>query len=112
MLTLQNIVVPTRDFEGTVAFYRDLLGLSVAHASATYCFVRAGGVNIAIHPVDGDNPFTPTGHGLYLDVQVDDLEHWKARLKQANVAILKEWTESGTHFLLIADPNGNLLELY
>ncbi len=111
MLTLQNVVIPTNDFEGTVTLYRDILGLPVIASSGDYCFLRAGSVNLAIH-VANDAAFAPTGHGLYLDMVTESLPDVRDRVIQARIPIIREWTDGGTPFLLIADPNGNLLEIY
>ena len=111
-IVAQNIVIPARNFGQTVAFYRDVLALPVLQETESYCFLRAGGVNIAIHPVVGESVFAPTGHGLYLDLLVDDLAEVRARLSEESVVILREWVDHGTAFLAIADPSGNLLEIY
>jgi hypothetical protein len=71
-----------------------------------------GSVQLALHPIEPDSLFAPTGHGFYLDLLVEDMASLKAGLAAADVPILREWTDEGTLFLLIADPEGNRLELY
>jgi lactoylglutathione lyase len=109
---LQNVVVPTRRFELSVAFYRDAIGLEVAVEGDGFCFLRAGNVNIAVHPAGDGGDFAPTGHGLYLDLAVDDLSSTRRRLESSGVAIRREWQDDNGTFLLVADPDGNLLEIY
>lgn len=104
-------MIPTQRFERTVSFFRDILGFPVLYEGSGYCFLKAGGVNIAIHPVDTDSEFAPTGHGMYLDIMVADLQETRERLSDANIEIQREWKDHTGRFLLIADPNGNLLEL-
>lgn len=111
-IAVQNIVIPTRNFTQTVAFYRDVLALPVLQEAEGYCFLQAGGVNIAIHPAAQETVFAPTGHGLYLDLLVDDLAEMRARLMAASIPFLREWVDQGTAFLAIADPDGNRLEFY
>ena len=111
-MRVQNIVIPATDFGSTVTFYRDVLGLPVLQESAAFCFLRAGGVNIAVHPVSPGSLFAPTGHGIYLDLAVGDLAQVRDRLARASVPVVREWMDGATGFLAVADPNGNLLELY
>ena len=111
-MKLQNVVIPTNSFSQSLAFYRDVLLLPVVYQSENSCFLNAGTAHIAIHAIEQDNHFTPTGHGYYLDFLVDDMAHAKERLVQANVVILREWLDNEMVFLLIADPDGNRLELY
>ena len=110
-IVVQNMVIPARNFGQTVAFYREVLALPVLQESEGYCFLRAGGLNLAIHPVAEETVFAPTGHGLYLDLLVDDLAEVRARLEEASVPFLREWVDQGTAFLAVADPEGNRLEL-
>jgi hypothetical protein len=56
---VQNIVVPARNFQESVYFHRDLLDFSILAESDEFCFLDAGGVNIAIHPVSRDSKFVP-----------------------------------------------------
>ena len=111
-MKVQNIVIPATDFGATVTFYRNVLGLTVLQESDAFCFLQAGGVNIAIHPVSSGSPFVPTGHGMYLDLAVGDLAQVRDRLARASAPIVREWVEGNTAFLAVADPSGNLLELY
>lgn len=110
-IELLNVVLPSRHFKQSVLFYRDTLGLDVLHAGEEYCFFRAGGANIAIHPVKDGNEFSPTGAGFYLDLCVDDLSEIRQRLDAQEIAVRKAWTDTENTFLLVADPDGNLLEL-
>jgi catechol 2,3-dioxygenase-like lactoylglutathione lyase family enzyme len=111
-IIVQNIVIPARNFGQTVAFYRDILALPVLQEAEGYCFLRAGGVNIAIHPAAEEGVFVPTGHGLYLDLIVDNLSETRLRLAEASILFLREWVDQGAAFLAVADPSGNRLELY
>lgn len=109
---VQNIVVPTRNFQESVYFYRDLLDLSVLAESDKFCFLDAGGVNIAIHPVEQDSEFVPSGKGIYLDVLVPQMEDYEDRLKSAGITVRKRWQDDQRRYILVADPDGNLIEIY
>lgn len=73
--------------------------------------MRAGGVNIAIHPASPDSEFYSQGHCIYLDVSVADITKAKERLLKHDISIKREWTDPNGRFLLIEDPDGNLIEL-
>lgn len=108
---VQNILVPTHNFQESVFFYRDLLDLPILAESDEFCFLDAGGVNIAIHPVGQESDFVPGGNGIYLDVLVPQLESYEARLKSADVIIRKRWQDDLRRYILVADPDGNLVEI-
>lgn len=109
---LQNVVLPSSRFDEARAFYRNILGLELHSEGSGFCFLRAGGANIAIHKVDANSDFAPTGRGIYLDLLVDDLTAARSELQAGSVSILKEWRDHNGDFLLVADPDGNLLEIY
>jgi catechol 2,3-dioxygenase-like lactoylglutathione lyase family enzyme len=111
-IRLQNVVLPSPRFEEAKAFYQHVLGLDVHAEGPGFCFLRAGGTNIAIHQVDAYSDFLPTGRGIYLDLLVDDLTVTRSSLEAESVPILKEWRDHNGDFLLVADPDGNLLEIY
>ena len=109
---VQNIVIPARNFQEAVYFYRDLLGFSILAEGDKFCFLDAGGVNITIHPIQQDSEFVPSGHGFYLEVLVPQLEEYEARLKSASMVIRKHWQDHQRRYILVADPDGNLIEIY
>jgi len=108
-MKLLKVVIPTREFEAAIAFYRDVLGLPLVGAG--WCEMSAGNANIAIQLAREGSDFAPTGHGIYLDLSESRLEQIKQRPQDAGVAIAKEWKDERGHFLEIADPDGNLIEL-
>ena len=111
-MRVQNVVIPARDFQETVRFYRDSLGLPVAFQTDAYCFLEAGAIHVAIHPVIETSEFWPTGNGIYLDIVVEDFARVRERLIECGVSIVREWQDETIPFLLVSDPNGNLLEVY
>lgn len=109
---LQNVVLPSSRFDEARAFYGGLLGLELLAEGPGFCFLRGGGANIAIHEVNSDNDFAPTGRGIYLDLLVGDLTVARSALQARSISILKEWRDNNRDFLLVADPDGNLVEIY
>jgi catechol-2,3-dioxygenase len=109
-LRLQNVVIPARKFHDSVSFYRDVLGLGVLNEGSDYCFLRAGSANIVVHKDNGEH--SPTGRGIYLDLLVDDLSAVRKSLEEASISIMREWEDRNGQFLLVSDPEGNLLEIY
>lgn len=109
---LQNVVLPSGRFDEAVAFYRNTLGLELLTEGLGFCFLRAGHTNISIHQVDPNSEFVPTGRGIYLDLVVDNLASARSALQAGSVSVLKEWRDHNGDFLLVADPDGNLLEIY
>lgn len=52
-----------------------------------------------------------SSRGLYLDLMVEDLDTTRGELQSRGISILKEWRDHNGEFVLVADPDGNLLEL-
>jgi catechol-2,3-dioxygenase len=109
---IKNVVLPARRYDETLAFYRDVIGLDVFSEGRRFCFLRAGGVHMAIHAVDDESAVSPTGRGIYLDLLVDDLAAARNGFSEAGVLIQREWTDHNGDFVLVADPEGNLLEVF
>lgn len=96
-------------FDPSIRTFSDSNFTRRAQGSAS---LGAGSANIAIHEVDVDSDFAPTGRGIYLDLLADDLTAARSALRAGSVPILKEWRDHNGEFLLVADPDGNLLEIY
>lgn len=104
-------------------FYRDILGLHV-HAEATgrHVFLRCGSSMVLLfNPAQTEHPdpdlALPThgargpGHLAWL-VAADEMDAWRAVLRDHGIAIEKEHTwPSGGRSLYFRDPSGNSLEL-
>ncbi len=110
-MKLLNVAIPSRHFEAAVVFYRDVLGLPVSQEGLGCCYFTAGSANIAVHVAREGSDFAPTGHGIYLDIAVTNFPQLKKRLRDAGIVIRNEWQDDSGHFVEIADPDGNLVEL-
>jgi catechol 2,3-dioxygenase-like lactoylglutathione lyase family enzyme len=110
-MKLLNVVIPSRNFDASVRFYRDILGLPMRHEALGCCFLSAGAVNLAIHVAREESDTAPTGHATYLDFSVINFDQVKTHLQSVGVTIKKEWKDDSGRFLQVLDPDGNLVEL-
>ncbi|QLK27228.1 VOC family protein [Natrinema zhouii] len=133
-LSAHHVGITVADLEETLAFYRDVLDLSVADrfsvggeafsdavgvegASANFAHLEAGGARIELVEYDPEARGSPAG-GLnqpgasHVGLSVDDLESFAETLPD-DVPTLSEprTTESGTTIMFLRDPEGNLIEV-
>ena len=106
-----NILVPTHHFIEAKTFYREILGFPCIFESEVSCFVRAGGVNIAIYPASEDPIWQSQGRGIAVDVVVDSLDDAEKKLTKHGITILRKWHDKNGNYLLIEDPDTNLIEV-
>jgi catechol 2,3-dioxygenase-like lactoylglutathione lyase family enzyme len=110
------VTVQVRDFDMMVAWYRDVLGLSVGWLEPhEFCTLNSseGGASLALatdHPnrIDGrpGTGWTPT-------FSIDDFDSTVDRLRSAGVHIdaAEEGSDEGYRLVRIVDPEGNPLGL-
>jgi predicted enzyme related to lactoylglutathione lyase len=108
------ITVPTRDFEASAAFYRDVLGLqeSKRWGKMPAGEFETGNLTIAVMQSDAFGlEFQANTHPI--EFRVDDFEGAKAELESRGVEFLGEVIDSGVcyqaHF---KDPDGNALAIH
>ncbi len=120
---VQHIAINTIDIEKSIAFYSDILGFTpcqnadMGEVTLVYLKVsenaymelfdlRGGATNEAVSEANS---------GLrHIAFDVDDLAAWNDMLKTRHIPFLTEVTEMpqiGKRALLIADPNGVVIEL-
>ena len=113
------------DFPATFAFWRDALRLSVSFSdeAAGYAFGELGGTGVELFARDAfaaaigqPTPApAPVGQRAMIELEVDDVDAtYAALLAQGGVAVTTPedrpaWGVRAAH---VADPDGNLLELY
>ncbi|KJF20544.1 glyoxalase/bleomycin resistance/dioxygenase family protein [Rhodococcus sp. AD45-ID] len=104
ILSSRTILRPD-DYEMTLSFYRDTLGLAIAreYPGGTVFFAGQGLIEIAAHGATGNGGFRGA-----IWLQVRDLTAVQTELVLAGVKIAREARQEpwGLHEMWIADPDG------
>ncbi|WP_121744550.1 VOC family protein [Natronorubrum halophilum] len=133
-LSAHHVGITVNDLEELLAFYRDVLGLTVVdrfavggdafadavgveEGRAEFAHLEAGGIRIELVEYDPEARGSPAA-GLnqpgatHVGLAVDDLEAFYADLPES-VSTISEprTTESGTSILFLRDPESNLIEV-
>ena len=108
------IAVPTQEFDKSVEFYRDVLGLeeSKQWGDMPGKEFETGSLTIAIMQSDAFGiDFAPHTHPIAL--QVDDVHAARAELEEKGVEFAADTIDSGVcHMAPFYDPDGNGLMLH
>ncbi|WP_254524902.1 VOC family protein [Natrinema caseinilyticum] len=133
-LSAHHVGLTVADLEATLAFYRDVLDLSIADrfsvggeafadavgvegARADFAHLEADGIRIELVEYDPAARAAPaTGlnqpGAAHVGLSVEDLDAFYASLPE-DVPTISDprTTESGTRILFLRDPEGNLIEV-
>lgn len=126
MLRLDHVAFPVRDAGRSLAFYRDVLGLTLAEAHSgddwgsypwlMMIFPLPGGGEIVLvelkdapAPDYGDLPRDVRHYAIATD-QVSDLADWRTRLRAAEVRFWEE-DHGAQQSIYFEDPDGVVLEI-
>jgi len=126
--TLDHVNIRTADVPGTVAFFRDVLGLEARAAPGSPdidhgCWIYDPGERPIIHigpvdgryPSDGAMPFAASrGSGAvhHVALECDGLPDMLKRLEAAGLEIVrKDFGSAGLIQLFVEETNGIMLEL-
>ena len=105
------IAVPTQDYEKSVEFYRDTLGLqeSKQWGDMPAKEFETGSLTIAIMQSDAFGlDFSPHSHPIAL--QVDDVHAARSELEEKGIEFAADTIDSGVcHMAPFNDPDGNSL---
>ena len=108
------VCVPTRDFDRSVAFYGDVLGLPERKrwGSMPGCEFQAGQLTLAVMQPDAfGQEFRP--NALPIAFHVDDVPAARAALEAKGVEFAGDIIDSGVcHQAIFHDPDGNPLDLH
>jgi catechol 2,3-dioxygenase-like lactoylglutathione lyase family enzyme len=106
---LHSLLIDVLDREGSVAFYRDLLGLRVLDEidDGHVVVLALGDTALVVHAatreeLGGREP----GGGTTLFLQVDDPAEWATRLREAGVEATGPTDEPWGTTVMTADPDG------
>ncbi len=120
-MEIDYIALFVTNVERSVAFYDQALGFEFPHpVKPDGAEGRSGNLRIGLYDrrwlshllgEQGEEPIS--GHPFLLSMTVPDLEAIHQRLQQLEVNILKPPQDMvwGQRILLLADPDGNLLEI-
>ena len=111
---LDHIQAAASNVEGTVAFYRDVLGARVQSVSQHWALVRLGNVDIGIHLREVQGAGDARAAAAWEPgFRVANIVVFRAQLERAGVPITQEFHEiPGGVNLGFADPDGNPLAVY
>jgi lactoylglutathione lyase len=113
---ISNIILRVEDLERSLAFYRDLLGITVLGSSESFAFLNGGGVTLALNAIGIDMKANPPGL-VEVVFEVDDVEATYESLSEAGVPFRLEprvVMSDGGRDLMAADfrdPDGNILSI-
>jgi catechol 2,3-dioxygenase-like lactoylglutathione lyase family enzyme len=103
------VSVPTRDAARAVAWYRDVLGLSVSQC--TEAEVETPNVTLSFWVPEEDNiPFAPNESGVAL--RVADVHAAVEEIRAAGVEVMGIEDSGVCHMGFVKDPDGNVLILH
>jgi catechol 2,3-dioxygenase-like lactoylglutathione lyase family enzyme len=108
------VVVPTQDFDASIAFYGDVLGLepSQRYGKMPGQEFETGSLTLAILQIEAfGQEFHRNGGPIAL--RVDDVAASRAELESRGVQFMGDIIDSGVcHQAFFADPDGNPLILH
>jgi catechol 2,3-dioxygenase-like lactoylglutathione lyase family enzyme len=108
------VTVPAKDFEASVHFYENVLGLPAGKrwGDQPGAEFQAGNLTLAvIDPTAFGQEFHP--HRLPIAFQVDDVPAAREQLEEQGVQFVTDLIDSGVcHQAIFLDPAGNSLDLH
>ena len=108
------VAVPAKDFEESVRFYGETLGLPAGKrwGNMPGAEFQAGNLTLAVmEPTAFGQEFHP--HSLPIALQVDDVEAARTQLESQGVQFVADTIDSGVcHQAIFRDPAGNTLDLH
>jgi catechol 2,3-dioxygenase-like lactoylglutathione lyase family enzyme len=113
-----NTILYCQQWEATVAFYRDTLGLRASFANDWFVeFVlhddaAHGGAHLSIANAARTSIIAVEGQGITLAWQVDDLPAVRGQLESVGVAVTPIKQRWGAWVCYCRDPEGHRIELW
>jgi predicted enzyme related to lactoylglutathione lyase len=108
---LDHVYYWTRDMEASVAFYRDVLELSLQRRDGdNWAEFAAGPVRFALHGVVEGHPVQPGGGTAVFEVR--DVDEAKRRLEERGVEFGHSAEIAGyARYATFQDPDGNTVQI-
>ncbi len=107
---LNHITLATADLDASVAFYRDVLGLTLDQLWPGGAYLSAGALWLCLSP-DPKAAATVDYTHIAFDVAAGDFDATAARIRAAGAPIWKDNRSEGAS-LYFRDPTGHKLELH
>jgi lactoylglutathione lyase len=105
------VMIVVRDMERSVAFYRDVLGLTLLFKQPNWSQFDAGNVLIGLHPEGEEVKVSPTS-GMSVGIYVDDVTRSAAEVKRRGGHIaIEPRPEPFGRWALAQDPDGYGIQL-
>ncbi len=112
-IRLLEVVVPCLRYHRARVFYEKVLGLEAVSSGRSHVFFACGGAKLALVDASGGDPMVrPSGHGVYLDMEVDDLNALKRRCMKERIELLDERRDEHGKAITLRDTEGNLLNIF
>jgi len=123
-LKLGHLVLRVKDLEKSIAFYQDIVGLSVSdRVGKRMAFMRAGAdhhdlalVQMNVSDIaNTNNMFTNVEHFAYQVAEYSDIEAATRMLQDNSIEIARGPGKHGSGencFIVFKDPDGNNIEFY
>ena len=116
-MRLHYAIVFVSNMERSVAFYRDVLGLSLRFESPGWSEFATEGATLALHRSEGSNPYTgdsqmePAGR-CRPGLRVPNLDEFHTRMVEKNVPCVQEPKEVfGARIAQYVDPDGLVISV-
>jgi predicted enzyme related to lactoylglutathione lyase len=108
---IDTVFCQVEDMDRATAFYRDVLGLEIAYASAYWTSFKTGATTLALHHRMDESPFGNRSNFLAI-LSVSDLPLAQAKLRAAGVWCADEFHDvPGGRICDFRDTEGNALQL-
>jgi len=108
---LTTIMLIVKDMDRSVAFYRDVVGLSVEMHTPFWSSLSAGNISLGLHP-ESEHAKVAPGTGCTFGFEVDDIQVTVQQLKAKGVGIqLEPKREEFGWLAVFTDPDGYAVQL-
>src|SRR6516225_7888888 len=112
MFRSANVTLFVADFDRSVRFYVEALGLSLrARHGSSWAEVEAPGLTIGIHPARATGPSGIRAEGFAIGLHVENLDGAVANLAGRGVELSGRREDAGARFADLRDRNGMALYL-
>lgn len=109
---LDHLSIPVADIDRSLAFYRDVMGMTLAWRDESIAVVKAGGTELALNLTGTLQGLDPALHFGFRTGALDDVLRWAAYLREQAVPGVRLETRPGVAQVYFTDPDGYTLEIY